>query len=134
MFVDAFWKLSRQDKSLMVETLLSMAFIRCMLWLVPFKKVQKFSGRKFKDVPSDVSPGKLIWAVQSVSYYVPRATCLTKALTAQYLLSKNGYQSMVKIGVGKDSEGQFEAHAWLEHAGEVVIGESEKEFVPIFDL
>jgi hypothetical protein len=41
---------------------------------------------------------------------------------------------MIKIGVGKSFEGEFEAHAWLEYADEVVIGESEKEYIPILDL
>jgi len=72
--------------------------------------------------------------VQTVSNYIPQATCLTKALTAQKLLKKYGYISQIKIGVNKDVEGQFEAHAWLEYAGKVVIGESEKEYIPLIDL
>ena len=42
--------------------------------------------------------------------------------------------SQIKIGVGKDINGEFEAHAWLEYAGKVVVGESEKEYVPLTDL
>ena len=72
--------------------------------------------------------------MEAVSLYLPKVTCLTKALTAHYLLSKNGYSSLVKIGVGKDSEGQFEAHAWLEYDDYVIIGESEKDYISIFDL
>ena len=72
--------------------------------------------------------------MQTVSNYIPQATCLTKALTAQKLLKKYGYHSQIKIGVGKDIKGEFEAHAWLEYAGKVVLGESEKEYVPLIDL
>lgn len=82
----------------------------------------------------DASCGDLIWAVQVSSHYVPRTTCLTNALTGHSLLSQYGYPSLVKIGVGKSSEGEFEAHAWLEYEGKVVIGESEEEYVPIYDF
>jgi hypothetical protein len=77
---------------------------------------------------------KLIWAVQTISNYIPQATCLTKALTAQKLLKKYGYSSQIKIGVGKNINGEFEAHAWVEYDGKVVVGESEKEYVPLIDL
>jgi hypothetical protein len=44
--------------------------------------------------------------VETVSYHIPKATCLNKALTAQKLL-KNGHPSQIKIGVNKDAEGEF---------------------------
>ena len=72
--------------------------------------------------------------MQTVSNYIPKQPALPKALTAQKLLKKYGYPCLIKIGVGKDIKGKFEAHAWLEYAEKVVIGESVKEYVPLTDL
>lgn len=128
-----FLRLSGNDKKLILRTLLLMMKIRLMLWIMPFQKIQG-SLAPVKPLNNDTPVSKLIWSVRVTSHYVPGSTCLTKALTGYELLSKHGYQSLIKIGVGKSAEGEFEAHAWLEYQDEVVIGESEKEYVPLFDF
>ena len=67
-----------------------------------------------------------------MSDYVPRATCLTQAITAQILLYRHNHPSKLKIGVLKNDD--FEAHAWLEINDKIVLGESEKKYIPILDL
>jgi hypothetical protein len=64
----------------------------------------------------------LIWAVTAASRYVPGATCLAQALAAQVLLGRTGYPARLRIGVAKGEERKFEAHAWVESQGRVVIG------------
>jgi len=130
-----FLKQTRVDQQLLIATLLSMILIRLKLYLIPFNHIQRSIEKSTtKKASNNIPVHKLTWTVQTVSNYVPHATCLTKALTAQKLLKKYGYISQVKIGVNKDAEGEFEAHAWLEYAGKVVIGESVKEYVPLTDL
>ena len=108
--------------------------IRLKLWLIPFKNIQKINKKKIILENGEIPIKKLILTVKSVSNIVPHATCLTQALTAQEILAINGYTSKVKIGVNKDPKGEFEAHAWLEYAEKVVIGESVKEYVSLTDL
>lgn len=71
-----------------------------------------------------------------VSNCVPRATCLTQALAGQALLTHCGYPAIVHVGVTR-AEGAgnaFQAHAWLESDGKVVIGESEVPYIPLATL
>jgi hypothetical protein len=63
-----------------------------------------------------VSVDRLERAVRVASRVVPRATCLTQALALNHLLSRNGYTSIVRIGVAKE-DGRFAAHAWVECGG-----------------
>jgi hypothetical protein len=59
-------------------------------------------------------------------------TCLNQALAAQMLLAQRGYPALLHIGVAKGKEGQFQAHAWVESEGKVVIGGSGPEcFTPL---
>ena len=51
------------------------------------------------------------------SCYVPRATCLVQALAAQVLLSWQGLDSHLRIGVALSADKEFEAHAWVECDG-----------------
>lgn len=130
-----FWNLSWNNRKLLLKTFFLMIKVRLTLWIVPFSRFQKSYAQIEPDpVKNDIPVCRLIWSVKVISPYVPRATCLTNALTGQSLLSQHGYPSLVKIGVGKSAEGQFEAHAWLEYNGKAVVGESEKDFIPLYDL
>ncbi len=128
-------KQSRVDQQLLITTLLTMIIIRLKLWFIPFNHIQgSIEKSNTNKTANNITVSKLIWTVQAVSNYIPQATCLTKALTAQNLLKKHGYSCLIKIGVGRDTEGKFEAHAWIEYADKVILGESEKEYVPIIDI
>lgn len=62
------------------------------------------------------------WAVETAARYVPKANCLPQALTAQVLLLRCGQPAAFRLGVGRDEHGRFEAHAWVECGGRVVVG------------
>ncbi len=130
-----FLKLPQIDQKLLIKTLLLMMIIRLKLWIIPFNKIQiSIEKNNTRKITNNIQVTKLIWAVKTTSNYIPQATCLTKAITAKKLLNKHGYSSQVKIGVGKDMKGEFEAHAWLEYMDKVILGVSEKEYIPLIEL
>jgi len=86
-----------------------MWIIRIMLWLFSFNRIEII--------------------VKGFSKVKP----VSSTSLRQILLARYGYSSLVKIGVSR-SKGEFEAHAWLEHGDEVVLGESERDFVPIMNV
>jgi hypothetical protein len=55
---------------------------------------------------------------------VPGATCLPQALAARHLLKRAGYAAQLRIGVAKDKQALFQAHAWVEVDGAVVADRS----------
>jgi hypothetical protein len=62
-------------------------------------------------------------------------SCLNQALAAQVLLGRRGHPSLVHIGVARGERGQFQAHAWVESGGQVVIGGPGYErFTPLVAL
>ncbi len=121
--------LTAGDRRLLVRAGFLLVSTRIGLWLMPFKAVQ---GMLARIAPEECRPGKepqpslerIAWAVCEASRYVPKATCLTQALAAQVLLKKGGYPASVRIGVGRDDDGEFQAHAWVESQGKVVLGGS----------
>jgi len=55
--------------------------------------------------------------VRAAFRYSPaKFTCLEQSLTLWYLLRKQGIATQLRIGVRK-MDGNFEAHAWVEHEG-----------------
>lgn len=58
--------------------------------------------------------------VRAALHYFPvKFTCLEESLTLWFLLRKQGISSRLRIGVRKTDE-KFEAHAWVELAGEAL--------------
>lgn len=79
------------------------------------------------------SPDRIAWASATASRFVPGGgNCLVRALATGIVLKRYGYPSELKIGVTKPAGGRFEAHAWLESDGRVVIGDFELDrYVPL---
>lgn len=141
------------DRRQLIRTLFVVAFVRLALWVLPFRWLRALVARLVSPAPAgvepaDVRPGqraqqvqrdlawgiaaRVSWAVERAGRFIPRSTCLVRALSAQALLAREGVASTLCFGVG-GGNGQFRAHAWLECAGRVVVGGDEdlSRFAPL---
>ena len=140
--VRSFFRRPPAERLLLIKALCVVACVRAGLSLLPFPRFQALFGRVRGAIPvrhdtaGPLSIAQLVWAVRFASIYVPNATCLTQALAAQVLLERHGYPTRLLIGVAQDDKGKapFQAHAWLESNGTVVIGESAVNYVPLTTL
>jgi hypothetical protein len=85
-------------------------------WMAPQRRPRA------QDMQSSDRVDRLMWAIRQASRCVPAATCLTQALAAQVMLGREGCPSQLRLGVARD-QGEFQAHAWVEYAGRVIIGD-----------
>ncbi len=115
------WK----DRLLLIRAVLLVAIIRVALSILPFRMVLHGALRTRRNSHAADSVDKVGWAVNVVSRYVPRATCLTQALAVQVLLARSGHESTLKLGVANDLPSGFEAHAWVVCGDKSVIGGEE---------
>jgi hypothetical protein len=70
----------------------------------------------------------MAWAVEAAARRIPKATCLAQGMAMHVLLRRLGEPSELRMGVARNSNGQFEAHAWVETQGLVVIGGAIENF------
>jgi hypothetical protein len=132
--IRTFHGLSRAERRLARETLGWMLLARLSLWVLPFQRIQRYCerlGRKRAD--GIAGTREIAWAVQLTSRYVPRSTCLVRALATQVLLGRYGHEGKVHIGVALDAQSGFSAHAWVESQGKVLVGGSQEldRYAPI---
>lgn len=122
-----FFTQTSQNRRYLVQTYLLMVFIKVALSVFPFQRLYVFLMDMVKNTtrkqPDRYELRRAIESVEICSRHTPfQATCLIKALTGQVLLLRSGFASELRIGVAR-SEGQpFEAHAWVIHDQDVVIG------------
>lgn len=133
----SFLKLPSEEKKVALNSFLLVIRIRIMLWMFHFStvqnRVQKIACNYNSTPKNTITMNRLRIMIMATSRYVPRATCLVQALAGYILFSKYGYSTSIKIGVLTEN-GEFEAHAWLEHDEKVVLGESEKNFRTILGI
>ena len=122
-----FLRLSSEERRLFVRAVVVVGLIRVGLWALPYRALQRWiharselalrRARSEADAPSSLSTARIVWVVQAASARVPEATCLPRALAAQYLLAQCGHPSEVSIGVQGGGDEDFAAHAWLTCEG-----------------
>jgi hypothetical protein len=121
--IPRFLAISASDKLLLLRCVSVVAAIRLGLSLLSYRTLVRWLPKSSGTPPKDDDElRRVAWGVRNASRIIPRASCLTQALAAQFLLARSGRRSHIRIGVAKDTEGRFLAHAWLISDGRVVIG------------
>ena len=121
-----FFSFSWQDQILIAKATFLLTLIRLGLKLLSLKTLQKcldgISQLPQKTDKKHISIYKIIWSITTASSYMPKVKCLARALAAKTLLEQQGYTTKMKIGVTKNPQQAFIAHAWIEYKGRVVMG------------
>jgi hypothetical protein len=121
-------RLCSRDGALFLKSAVLLALTRVGLTLASLRYcrqiVARFSaGATHRRSAGRVSIDRIAWAVFKASLIVPGARhCLTQALTAQFLLAREGQPTQLRLGVAKDELGYLKAHAWLESDGIAIFG------------
>ena len=80
---------------------------------------------------TDIAPSRAARLVEAAAARAPATTCLTNALVLHEVLLRRGVETEVLIGT-KPAGGAIEAHAWLRHGGEALLGGDGKGYVPLW--
>ncbi len=127
-----FLNLTSEERRLLIKATFWVAALRLALWLLPYGWLRNFMAKNGK-VPEGSRQGSqdriepVTRSVRAAGRYVPRATCLIQALAAPGLLRREGLATNLRLGVAKNRDHNFLAHAWLEYEGRIILGESQEE-------
>jgi hypothetical protein len=128
-----FLRLTTLKRRLFVKVFLLLELVRLGLWLLPFRTLLRLlsrvsEGPKKSSSTDRPSPEEIAWSVEVASRYsLGVKTCLTQALAAQVLLTRHGYPAFVHLGVLRGKQEEFQAHAWVESEGRVLVGGEDLE-------
>jgi hypothetical protein len=125
-------RITPQRAALLAASSMLLLRTRFALWLLPWPRLLERVNPPIDGFASRFAVHELEWAVRIASRIVPRATCLTQALTLDHLLHRAGYSSLVRIGVARRS-GPFAAHAWVEHGGMPLLSRADEiaQYAPL---
>ena len=115
------WLLLRATLALLT-TAGCVRFLPFRLWRSLIAPADALSG---STPPSRHSAEQIAWAVAAVGRCVPGASCLPQAIAGYRLLRRAGYAARLRIGIAAGAQAPFEAHAWLELDGRILLGGTE---------
>ncbi|KAA9397180.1 lasso peptide biosynthesis B2 protein [Haloarcula sp. CBA1130] len=121
-----FRALSRAQKLLLCEAVVLMATSKVLLAVAGLEDAERYVGTISQALPchrQSGSPESVRWAVLTAGSRLPGTyDCLDRALAGSTLLVANDLPHCLRFGVDTQSD-TFEAHAWIESNGDVLIGD-----------
>ena len=132
-----FRRLSWQDRLLLLEAILFLAFARLAISVLPFRHVGSLAARPIRqrELPHQARLNKvqrIRWAIIGTAARVPwRALCYQKGLAAQLMLRRRGIPSMLYYGAAQDDRSGLHAHVWVRDGNIDVVG---GEFAHLFSV
>ena len=126
-----FSRLDPAEQAPLLHAVAWLAIARIMLAVLPFRHLSaRLSGggdpvRRGSDPEALRRIGR---AVGIAANHVPwRADCFPQTIAARMLLRREGYASIIHLGVARIGADTLEAHAWLTCAETVVTGGAQLE-------
>jgi len=122
-----FLALAPGERMLLVSAAMLVTAVRAGTWVLPFRTVRRLVARLSRPSSArrdgEVTSERIAWAVDAAGKRIPGGrNCLVQALATQVLLDRHRQPAQLRIGVAKGPTGEFEAHAWVESDGKVIIG------------
>jgi hypothetical protein len=122
----------RADRWLVLEAAALVALVRAAFRLTSFAATRRLLERcawRRSDPPhataAAATAARVGAATRAAARRLPGTTCLVEALTAETMLRRRGVESTLHIGVRAPAPATpLDAHAWLECAGLVVVGDA----------
>ncbi|NIJ52003.1 lasso peptide biosynthesis B2 protein [Dyadobacter arcticus] len=112
---------------LLLKSVVCLVIIKLGLSYLPFHKFRRLFARfistgTYRETPKpDID--LTVWAVDTAANLLPmELLCLPRALATKYLLRRTPALTL-EIGVEINPPKQFEAHAWVESNGNIIIGD-----------
>ena len=125
-YIDKWSSLSATRKWAFLKAAFCLIVIKIGLTVLPFAWFRKLFHWFCKtNAPKELSKEQIdltVWAVDTVADLLPlNLLCLPRALATKYLL-RHLPALTLEIGIEVNPAKQFEAHAWVEKNGTVIMG------------
>ena len=124
-----FAQLPLREKFLLIEATTLLGLARLALWFVPFRRIVSLLGNMRAESSVELTSAQAArakqigWAVGTMSRHsLWKYTCLAQAVAAQAMLKRRGVPSTLYLGVAKDDEENFTAHAWVRSGRAILTG------------
>ena len=120
---DAAWLVPVAARGFVELVRARVAFARLEAKAIPLRNQAAKRAASDKKRIGEATLARMAYVLPRLSDRLPwRSDCLVQAIAAQNWLASMGAAGEIQIGVENPADGNFGAHAWLMHEGQVVTG------------
>ena len=118
--------LSQSDRALVLKAMFLLPVVATSLKTLGLRRTQSWLVRNSRGLvpPTEQTRVNVRRIAQMVAVACRRqplrSSCLPRTVVLWSLLRRRGIATDIRIGARSDSQGEFQAHAWLEWNGEVL--------------
>ena len=123
-----FFNLPGSERRCFVEAFLLLGLARLAILVVPFRLLGPLLGRSMAESSREDSNREGIaemvsGAILAASRHTPwESKCLARAVAAKMMLRRRSVSSTLYLGLLKEGEEKYSAHAWLRCGGAILTG------------
>jgi hypothetical protein len=123
-----FWRLSWQDRLLLLEAFLWLALAAFAIAVLSFRQIAFLAARPIRQakLPTQVRLLKLKrirWAIVTAGGKVPwHVKCFQQGFAAQIMLRRRGVPSVLYYGAAQDDKSGLLTHVWVRDGDVDVVG------------
>jgi hypothetical protein len=131
---ERFRRLTWIERGLLAEAIFAIIGARLALTCLRFRRIAGHLGTVGVESALIISPlqddiaREISWAIQALARRLPwLRQCLAQSLAAHWMTQRRKIPGTLYLGVARDSERSFAAHAWLRCGAIWVTGGSNRE-------
>lgn len=117
------------DKALYIEATFWLGISRIAILILPFRWIAPFLGQHMASSDENDENGNkettisVSRAILTMSRHLPwECKCLVQAISGKMMLGRRKIPSTLYLGVGKEENGDLNAHAWLRAGDSIILG------------
>ena len=139
--IGRFFALSGAEKRVFTEALLTQVIAGLLLKIIPFRWIPRAFASPQSSVNSQQSAVSSVKTadINMIKTALERAgrispwknRCLVSSLAARCMLRRRRINSILSLGVTKDTDGSLKAHAWIS-SGDVEIVKKSGEYTELY--
>lgn len=136
---ETWYSLSKSDRALVIRAMCLLPIVATSLKTVGLRKTRSWLARN-SPRPTVLSAEQTRASARRAAQMVAvacrrqpfRSSCLPRTIVLWNLLRRRGIATDVRIGARSNSQGEFQAHAWLEWNGEVLndVADVAQQYLP----
>jgi hypothetical protein len=121
-----FVQLPAPDRRLLILAFIALVKARIEVSFLPLRQLLRPVAPNIKYVSPNTDAGKVGWAVETMSRFVPlTGNCLVRAIAGRAILARCGVRAQIRLGITKETPASLSRHAWLECGDRIITGEGE---------
>lgn len=116
------------QQKLLIEASIYLLATRCLLVIMPFRRLAAFLGKELKSdaVPRDIGieiAEKVKWSIDRASRHLPvRLVCLPRGIAAYLMLRRRRVDIQLYYGISNQIDRLYAGHVWVQYGNLGVIG------------